>query len=141
MTVLSMTLPLASITATLQPVLYAGSKPKITLFFSGGCIRSGFKLTSNILIACSLAISVRFERSSRTKEGKISLSKLSPMALSINSLYAPSFTSTSFEMSSRHLSLFVSTSTFKHSSFSPRLIASTLWLGILLTGSLKFSYV
>ena len=124
------TLPFSSITASLQPVRYAGSSPKIILPLSGGCNKRGFKLTSNIFIACSLAFSVRSLLTSLATDGKISRSYASAAAdLTISADRLSFLTKTDCTVA-MNASVSTLTSTFKHSSFSPRFTARILCEGI-----------
>ena len=70
-TAVSSTLPVPSTTATLQPIRYPGSNPMVTLPLTGGCIKRGLRFRANWPMAPSLALSVRVERASRSREGKI----------------------------------------------------------------------
>ena len=71
MTVVSSTFPVASTTASLQPVRNAGSQPSTTRPATGGCIRSCFKFLPNTLMAPASAVSVRELRISRSMAGAI----------------------------------------------------------------------
>ena len=125
-TPVSSTLPVSSTTATLQPVRYPGSSPSVTFPLTGGCNNSGRRFTSNIFIACSLALSVRIALTSLSILGSISLSYPSSAASSISFAHWVSFlffinfaTHTRFAIEGSKNIL-----TFKHSSFSPLFIAS-----------------
>ena len=69
----SSTFPVSSTTASLQPVLKAGSHPSTTLPVTGGCIRSCVRFLPNTFIASSSAASVRLDLISLSIEGAISL--------------------------------------------------------------------
>ncbi len=73
MTVVSKTFPVGSTTASLQPVLNAGSQPRTVCPETGGCRRSCFKLLPKTFMAPSSAASVRPLLISRSMEGSISL--------------------------------------------------------------------
>ena len=134
-TVLSNTLPVPSTTQILQPVRKAGSQPIVILSLTGGCINNGLRLSSNILIACSLASSKSWARTSRSTDGAINRSyPSSAAALTIALLSPPSFKKLAAVI---RFAKSVSTTkeTFKNSSFSPRFKARTRWLFTSLTGS------
>ena len=83
-TFVSRTFPVASTTASLHPVLNAGSQPSTTLPAIGGCKRSCSRFLPNTLIAPSCAVSVSVLLISLSMAGAISLSYASLTTSLIN---------------------------------------------------------
>ena len=82
-TVVSRIFPVASTTASLQPVLNAGSQPRTVLPPIGGCMRSCSRLLANIFIAPSCAPIVSSFLISVSIDGAMSLLYASAAASSI----------------------------------------------------------
>ena len=139
-TPVSKTFPVSSITANLQPVLYAGSNPKTVNPFKGAPSNNCFAFFPNTSIACLSAFSVKSVLISLSTDGSINLLKLSSIvSLSICSNLSFFIILRSIKLSI--LSTGFSILTFKNSSFSPLFIANILWLGIVLIFSLKSLYM
>ena len=137
-TFVSSTFPVSSTTASLHPVLKAGSQPSTTLPATGGCIKSCVRFFPNTLMASSSAFSVRLDLISLSIEGAISLLYASSIvSLSICSVCTLCF----FIM---HFSRYLIISSTGGSSFtvsifssSPLLIASILYPAVFETLSAK----
>ena len=65
--------PFWSITASLHPVLYAGSNPSTVMFLIGACSNSCFAFLPNTFIAFSSAFSVKSALNSLSTDGSINL--------------------------------------------------------------------
>ena len=137
MTFVSSTFPVASTTASLQPVRNAGSQPSTTFPAIGGCNKSCSKFLPNTLIAPSSAFSVRLLRISRSIAGAISLSYASAIvAFNTGAVNSFSEVSTCFSRYLKMRSSGASIFTVKNFSASPRLIARILCPGTVLKLSL-----
>ena len=68
---ISSTFPVSSITAILQPVLYAGSNPITVIFFIGAPNNNCFAFLPKTLIACSSAFWVKSALISLSIDGSI----------------------------------------------------------------------
>ena len=84
----SNTFPYSSTTASLHPVLNAGSQPKTTLLIIGACINSCSRFFEKTLIDLSSAFSKSWFRSSLSIAGAMSLLYESSMAsVNVSSVY------------------------------------------------------
>ena len=136
-TFVSRTFPVASTTASLHPVLNAGSQPSTTLPAIGGCKRSCSRFLPNNLIAPSCAVSVSVLLISLSMAGAISLSYASLTTSLINGVvYSLSdvsvFVSRYLKILSTGASIFIA----RNFSASPLFNASILCPGIVESASL-----
>ena len=136
-TFVSRTFPVASTTASLHPVLNAGSQPSTTLPAIGGCKRSCSRFLPNTLIAPSCAVSVSVLLISLSMAGAISLSYASLTTSLINGVvYSLSdvsvFVSRYLKILSTGASIFIA----RNFSASPLFNASILCPGIVESASL-----
>ena len=136
-TFVSRTFPVASTTASLHPVLNAGSQPSTTLPAIGGCKRSCSRFLPNTLIAPSCAVSVSVLLISLSMAGAISLSYASLTTSLINGVvYSLSDVSVFVSRYLKILSTGASTFIARNFSASPLFNASILCPGIVESASL-----
>ena len=136
-TLVSSTFPVPSTTASLQPVLNAGSQPSTVLPSIGGCKSNCSRFFPNTLIAPSSAVSVRLLLISLSIAGAISLEYASAItSLITGAVYSLSDIISCFSKYLNILSTGAAILTVSNFSDSPRLIASILCPGIVESASL-----
>ena len=134
-TPVSSTLPVSSTTAILQPVRYAGSKPIVTRFRSGGCISSGWRFCPKARMAASSAASVSSPRISRSADGSMRRRQASSQQAFTKAFEMLIPRNTFRRISCRASASSISTPALSIPSRSPRFTARTRWPCTLDTGS------
>ena len=135
-TVVYNTFPVLSTTASLHPVLNAGSQPKTFLPAIGGCISNCLRFCPNTVIAPSSAFSVSWLLISLSIAGFIRRLKPSSIASFNSGLNWDSPFIITLSKDAIIFSSGISIFTFNTFSFSPLLMARILCPGILFTPSL-----